>query len=98
MLRLITLGGLALTRDGAPYAGAAAHRRRVALLAILAASCPGGANREKLLVYLWPNVGEDQARHALNQALFQLRKALGSESITSAGTNLALTRRTSSAG
>lgn len=90
MLRLITLGGLALTRDGAPYAGAAAQRRRLALLAVLAASGRAGASRDKLLAYFWPDSGEDQARHALNQALFQLRKALGAESITTAGTNLAL--------
>ncbi|HZS62567.1 MAG TPA: protein kinase [Gemmatimonadaceae bacterium] len=92
MLRLITLGGLALTRDGAPYAGAAAQRRRLAILAVLAASGTAGVSRDKLLAYFWPESGEDQARHALNQALFQLRQALGPDSITSAGTTLALNR------
>ena len=90
MLRLITLGGLALTRDGAPYAGAAAQRRRLALLAVVAASGTTGVSRDRLLSFFWPDSGEDQARHALNQALFQIRQALGSEAITSASTSLAL--------
>jgi serine/threonine-protein kinase len=91
VLRLITLGGLALTRDGAPYAGAAAQRRRLALLAVLAASGSTGSSRDKLLGLLWPDSPEeDQARHALNQALFQIRQALGPECVTSAGTALAL--------
>jgi serine/threonine-protein kinase len=90
VLRLITLGGLALTRDGAPYAGAAAQRRRLALLAVLAASGRTGVSRDKLLAYFWPDSGEDQARHALNQALFQIRQALGAECVTSASTSLAL--------
>jgi len=89
-VRLITLGGLALTRDGAPYAGAAAQRRRMAILAVLAVSGRTGASRDKLLAYFWPDSGEDQARHALNQALFQVRQALGPDSITSASTSLAL--------
>lgn len=90
MLRLITLGGLALTREGAPYAGAAAQRRRLALLAVLAASGPAGVTRDKLLAYFWPDSGEDQARHALNQALHQIRQALGAEALLSASTSLAL--------
>jgi DNA-binding SARP family transcriptional activator len=87
---LITLGGLALTRDGAPYSGAAAQRRRLALLSVLAASGAAGVSRDKQLAYFWPDSGEDQARHALNQALHQIRQALGAESITSTSTSLAL--------
>jgi DNA-binding SARP family transcriptional activator len=90
VLRLITLGGLALTRDGAPHAGAAAQRRRLALLAVLAASGTPGLSRDKVLAYFWPDSGDEQARHALNQALHQIRHALGAESITSASTSLAL--------
>jgi DNA-binding SARP family transcriptional activator len=90
VLRLITLGGLALTRDGAPYAGAAAQRRRLALLAVMAASGPTGVSRDRLLSFFWPDSGEDQSRHALNQALFQIRQALGAEAVASASTSLAL--------
>ena len=90
MLRLITFGGLALTKDGAPYAGIASQRRRLALLAVLATAGSVGVSRDKLLAYFWPDAGEEQARHALNQALHQMRVALGSSAITSTTTALAL--------
>jgi DNA-binding SARP family transcriptional activator len=90
VLRLITLGGLALTRDGAPYAGAAAQRRRLAIMAVLATAGPAGVTRDKLLAYFWPDSGEDQARHALNQALHQIRQALGADAIASGSMSLAL--------
>jgi DNA-binding SARP family transcriptional activator len=90
VLRLITFGGLALTRDGAPYTGAASQRRRLAMLAVLATAGPTGVSRDKLLAYFWPETDEDPARHALNQALHQIRVALGPDAITSTSTALAL--------
>jgi DNA-binding SARP family transcriptional activator len=90
VFRLITFGGLALTHGGLPYTGAASQRRRLALLAVLAAAGPTGASRDKLLAYFWPETDEDAARHALNQGLHQIRNALGAEAIVSSSTALTL--------
>ena len=38
MFRLRAYGGLTLDRDGAPYAGPAAQRRRIAVIVMIAAS------------------------------------------------------------
>ena len=79
MLRLLTLGGLSLVDDGAPVTGAASQRSRLALLALLAAAGPAGVAREKLLACLWPESDDERARHALKQAVYALRRDLGSE-------------------
>ncbi|MEO5818313.1 MAG: FlgO family outer membrane protein [Gemmatimonadaceae bacterium] len=79
MLRLLTLGGLSLVDDGAPVTGAASQRSRLALLALLAAAGPAGVAREKLLACLWPESGDERARHALKQSVYALRRDLGNE-------------------
>ena len=79
MLRLLTLGGLSLVDDGAAVTGAASQRSRLALLALLAAAGPAGVAREKLLACLWPESDDERARHALKQAVYALRRDLGSE-------------------
>jgi DNA-binding SARP family transcriptional activator len=81
MLRLTTFGGLALSRDGVALTGAAAQRSRLSLLALLATAGPTGFSRDKLLLYLWPESDEERARHALKQAVYSLRKELGSEEV-----------------
>ena len=81
MLRLTTFGGLALSRDGAALTGAAAQRSRLSLLALLATAGPTGFSRDKLLLYLWPESDEERARHALKQAVYSLRRELGSEEV-----------------
>ena len=75
MFRLETLGGLALT-DG-PAAAVTTQRRRLALLALLAVSGERGLTRDKLVAYLWPESPSDNARHALEQLLYGLRRQLG---------------------
>jgi DNA-binding SARP family transcriptional activator/tetratricopeptide (TPR) repeat protein/TolB-like protein len=79
MLRLLTLGGLSLVDDGAQVTGAASQRSRLALLAILAVAGPAGIAREKVLACLWPESDDERARHALKQAVYALRRDLGSE-------------------
>ena len=79
MLRLLALGGLSLVDDGVPLTGAASQRSRLALLAILAAAGPAGVAREKVLACLWPESDDERARHALKQAVYALRRDLGSE-------------------
>ncbi len=80
MLRLRTFGGLALERDGVPLGGAASQRRRLALLALLAAS-DRALSRERVVACLWPDRSDDQGRHSLSQLLYAIRRDLGVEVI-----------------
>ena len=87
MLRLRTFGGLSIERSssstegGAAPSSATAARRRLALLAVLAASGPRGVPRDKLLALFWPESDSDRARHALDQALYALKRDLGAEGL-----------------
>lgn len=90
MLRLLTFGGLSLVDDGAPVTGAASQRSRLALLALLAAAGPAGMAREKVLACLWPESEDERARHALKQAVYALRRDLGSEHAISGTATLCL--------
>jgi DNA-binding SARP family transcriptional activator len=81
VLRLVTLGGLGATgADGAPLA-TSPPRRRLALLAVIAASGDLGISRDKLLFYFWPEGAEDRSRHALTQTLYALRRDMGGAEI-----------------
>ena len=90
MLRLTTFGGLALSRDGVALTGAAAQRSRLSLLALLATAGPTGFSRDKLLLYLWPESDEERARHALKQAVYSLRRELGSDEVIVGTASLSL--------
>lgn len=90
MFRLWTFGGLRLDGGEGPLAGAAARRRPLALLALIAASGQRGITREKLIGLLWPDRGEAQARHVLAQSLYALRKDLGAEELFLNGGSLRL--------
>jgi len=81
--RLETFGKLALS--GGASSALSHQRRRLALLALLAASGERGLSRDQLLAYLWPESAAANARHSLEQLLHALRRALG-ESVFS-GTN-----------
>jgi DNA-binding SARP family transcriptional activator len=74
MLRLETLGGLALTdrNEQRPQ-----PRRRLALLARLARSGAKGVSRDDLLALLWPERDFESARHSLDQLLYETRRAIG---------------------
>ncbi|MBV6522643.1 MAG: hypothetical protein MNPFHGCM_02791 [Gemmatimonadaceae bacterium] len=80
MLRLRTFGGVLIEGSDGPISGPASQRRRLALLALLAAS-ERGLTRDRLIAYLWPDSAEDRARHALAQLLYGLRRELGEEVI-----------------
>jgi DNA-binding SARP family transcriptional activator/TolB-like protein len=54
----------------------------MALQAVVAAAGPGGITRDKIIGILWPESGEDQARHRLSQTLYLLRRETGSTWIT----------------
>jgi TolB-like protein/DNA-binding SARP family transcriptional activator len=52
------------------------QRRRLALLAVLAASGERGRSRDQLLGLFWPEVPQARARHSLGQLLYALRTSL----------------------
>jgi serine/threonine-protein kinase len=53
------------------------HRRRLALLAVLAANGDRGRSRDQLLLLFWPDATQTRARHSLDQLLYALRNSLG---------------------
>jgi len=89
MFRLRTLGGVLIEGPDGPLTGAASQRRRLAVLALLAAS-GNGISRDRLVALLWPESGEERARHALAQLLYSLRRELGAEVVTGSATALRL--------
>ena len=81
MLRLKTFGGLWLEGDEASLTGAAAQRRRLVLLAALAAAGQKGMSRDAVVGLLWPEVDEARARAALSQALYALKRDTGEDEL-----------------
>lgn len=81
MFRLKTLGAVSLETEGVPLTGRATQRRRLALLALLAAHEQTGLSRDKVIAYLWPERDTEQGRHSLSQTLYALRRELGPEAI-----------------
>jgi predicted ATPase/DNA-binding SARP family transcriptional activator len=77
VLRLTTFGGLWLEGDEGPLTGAAAQRRRLVLLAALAAAGQKGMSRDAVVGLLWPEVDEARARAALSQSLYALKRDTG---------------------
>ena len=73
--RLETFGKLELS--GGASASLSHQKRRLALLAILAASGERGVSRDQLLGYLWPESSASNARHSLDQLLHAMRRTLG---------------------
>jgi DNA-binding SARP family transcriptional activator len=87
MYRLETFGGLALL--GAGRRGLAQQRRRLALLALLAAAGERGLSRDRIVACLWPESDAEAGRHALEQLVHAVRRTLG-ESVFSGVNPLAL--------
>ena len=77
MLRLVTLGGLTLV--DASRQPLVTQRLRLALLALLAAAGERGTNRDKVVALLWPERPTENARHALQQLLYSLRRQVHEE-------------------
>jgi DNA-binding SARP family transcriptional activator len=92
MLQLQTLGGVCVLQSGgARVGGAAAQRRSLALLSILAVHGDAGVSRDRLLALLWPDGDPDKVRHALTQSLYHIRRALGCDDLfVIAGANIGL--------
>lgn len=90
MLVLELLGTLCLRSDSAAVPLAAQQKRRLGLLAILALGDRRGLSRERIEAYLWPESSAPLARHALDQVVYALRQALGSDVVISTGRELSL--------
>ncbi|HEY7767379.1 BTAD domain-containing putative transcriptional regulator [Longimicrobium sp.] len=80
--RLELLGDPAFSGPNGPVRGRAAHKRRVALLAILAVARGRPVGRERIIGLLWPELTTEAARHNLSESLYVLRKELGEGSVS----------------
>jgi len=76
--RLYTFGTLRLagSTDDTVLGDHGHQRRRLALLAVLAASRERGRSRDQLLGLFWPDVSQAKARHSLEQLLYAIRTSL----------------------
>jgi TolB-like protein len=81
MLRLRTLGGAVVQGESGPLGGAAAQRKSLALLALLAPGSERGMSRDKIVTYLWPDAEPVRAAHGMSQLLYALRRELGAEDL-----------------
>jgi DNA-binding SARP family transcriptional activator len=79
LLRLRTFGGLSIERtDGTSlHTTPTTARRRLAVLAVIAASGSRGIARDRLLAMFWPESDTDRARHSLDQTLYALKRDAG---------------------
>jgi DNA-binding SARP family transcriptional activator len=87
-VRLISFGGLALWRDGAPVQDPPIQRRQLAVLVFLGSQAQAGASRERLIELFWPD--RTGARNSLDQALSAARRTLGPDAIVATATTLCL--------
>ncbi|HEX6575018.1 MAG TPA: BTAD domain-containing putative transcriptional regulator [Gemmatimonadaceae bacterium] len=76
--RLKTFGPPSLIGpDGVTVLGKSGHdHRRLALLAVLAASLDRGRSRDQLLLLFWPDSTQARARHSLEQLLYAIRESV----------------------
>ncbi|MGW8268164.1 MAG: AfsR/SARP family transcriptional regulator, partial [Longimicrobiales bacterium] len=75
-IRVLTLGGLRILRDGEELTSLPGKQVRCGLLVYLAVE--RSATRDTLLALLWPEKDPERARHTLSQTLYELRNELGS--------------------
>lgn len=90
-IRLILFGGARLVDStGEPCDGRAGQRRRLALLAILAAQRGEPIARERIVSLLWPDVATALGRRSLAESLHVIQKELGEDPVVRRGDELAL--------
>lgn len=90
MLRIKALGSLTVVGPDGPIVNAAAQPKRLALLALLTRAGERGITRDKALGYFWPDTDEDRARRSLANALWAMRRDLGSDEVFLPGNDLRL--------
>jgi DNA-binding SARP family transcriptional activator/tetratricopeptide (TPR) repeat protein len=90
MFRLKLFGGAVIEGPAGMLGGRVAQRRRIALLASLAAGRGRPISRDKLLAVFWPEAEPERARHYLSDSVYVIRRELGDAAIVSAGADLRL--------
>lgn len=90
VLRLVTFGACYLERDGARLEAASAHRKGLALLALVAAAGDRGVGREAAMALLWPDSDEERARTSMRQLVHSLRTRLDAPNLLSSTPELRL--------
>lgn len=90
-IRLDTLGTLRTYRDGQELERLPAQPVRRAVLLYLAME--RDAPRDSVLAMFWPDSTPEQARHTLNQTLYELRRMLGDDWIDVRGDRLHVSDR-----
>ncbi len=90
MLRLLTLGGMGMTKDGATLSWIQRGWQRGALFALLAAAGKRGVDRETLAALLWPDSPDALARHSLDELLSRARRETGERDVFTTGALVAL--------
>src|SRR5205823_12710195 len=90
MLTLELLGALSLRDETRPVPVAAQQKRPLGLLAILGLAGGKGLSRDRIEAYLWPESSGARAQHALDQTVYAIRHALGSDVIVATGREVRL--------
>src|SRR6266568_6258475 len=90
MLTLELLGTLSLRDETRPVPVAAQQKRPLGLLAILGLGGKPGLSRDRIEAYLWPESSGARAQHALDQTVYAIRHALGSDVILATARELRL--------
>lgn len=90
MFSLRVLGGLSLARQEGSPSAVTSQKRPLALLAVLAVAGDNGLTRERVQAFLWPESSAERARHALDQLLYRLRRALAADPVLTQGHELRL--------
>jgi DNA-binding SARP family transcriptional activator/TolB-like protein/tetratricopeptide (TPR) repeat protein len=89
LIRITTLGRLAVTVNGEEQPALPGQRLRCGLLVHL--SIVRECTRDSLLALLWPDRASESARHALSQNLYELRRTLGDGWLEARGDSLVAT-------
>lgn len=90
MLHIRMLGGAVVEGAAGAILGAAAQRKSLALLALLAATGDRGMSRDKIVAYLWPETDPERAGHRLTQLLYALRRDCGADDLFAGSSELRL--------
>src|SRR5712691_9747524 len=90
MLILELLGTLSLRNETGPVPVAAQQKRPLGLLAILGLGGKPGLSRDRIEAYLWPESSGARAQHALDQTVYAIRHAVGSDVILATARELRL--------
>ena len=90
MLTLELLGTVSLRDETRPVPVGPQQKRPLGLLAILGLGGKPGLSRDRIEAYLWPESSGARAQHALDQTVYAIRHALGSDVILATGRELGL--------